>query len=286
MTDSTHHALSQRNSSAFRGIVGYAQLPSAATDLILLGDLTGRYATGSYSRLSSDGRTVILRGDRQGAAEHGHRITAAIACHVARAGGTLDQLTKLLLHPEHEGGRHAQNIALRSGQARALDYIRRVWNSASKTVSTTITLSSRHDAYEVLAALRDRIETTPWRGERGRTALRVLRAHLNFAEIAGGSLHHASERQTAEEAGVSARRCGPSTRRSSGRAAGCGVCGSARAGRAPPGTWATAASPVTAARLCCLVSGPLSSPPTRHLGSGPPLRRPRRPTSTAPSSAT
>lgn len=31
----------------------------------------------------------------------------------------------------------------------------------------------------------------------------MLRAHLTFAEIAGGPLHHASERQTAEEAGVS-----------------------------------------------------------------------------------
>ncbi|MFF7984094.1 MarR family transcriptional regulator [Streptomyces sp. NPDC007901] len=203
MTDSTHHAPSQRNFTEFRGIVDQAQLPSAATDLILLGDLTGRYATGSYSRLSSDRRSVVLRGDRQGAAEHGHRITAAIACHVARAGGTVDQLTQFLLHPDHEGGRHTRHIALRSGQARALDYIGRVWASASKTVSTTIALSSRHDAYEVLAALRDRIETTPWRGERGRTALRVLRAHLNFAEIAGGLLHHASERQTAEEAGIS-----------------------------------------------------------------------------------
>ncbi|MER6080741.1 MarR family transcriptional regulator [Streptomyces sp. NPDC001833] len=204
MTHNTHHDLSRPNASQFNGVVlGYAQLPSAATDLILLGDLTGRYATGSYSRLSSDGRTVIPRGDRQGAAEHGHRITAAIACHVARAGGSIDQLTQLLLHPEHEGGRHTRSIALRSGQTRALDYIRRVWNSASKTISTTIALSSRHDAYEVLATLRDRIETTPWRGKRGRTALQVLRAHLNFAEIAGGPLHHASERQTAEEAGIS-----------------------------------------------------------------------------------
>jgi len=201
--NSTPHALTQRNSTEFRGILSPARLPSAATDLILLGDLTGRYATGSYSRLTSDGRNVALRPDRQGAAEHGHRITAAIACHVARVGGTVDQLTQLLLHPEHEGGRHARNIALRSGQARALDYIRRVWASATEAVSTTRALSSRHDAYEVLAALRDRIETTPWRGERGRTALRVLRAHLTFAEIAGGPLHHASERQTAEEAGIS-----------------------------------------------------------------------------------
>ncbi|MFI1044935.1 transcriptional regulator [Streptomyces griseoruber] len=146
---------------------------------------------------------MVLRADRQGAAEHGHRITAAIACHVARAGGSVDQLTQLLLHPDHEGGRHTRHIALRSGQSRALDYIRRVWASASDAISTTIALGSRHEAYEVLAALRDRIETTPWRGERGRTALRVLRAHLNFAEIAGGPLHHASERQTAEEAGVS-----------------------------------------------------------------------------------
>ncbi|WP_435217791.1 helix-turn-helix domain-containing protein [Streptomyces sp. bgisy034] len=204
MTHNTHHDLSRPNASQCNGVVlGYAQLPSAATDLILLGDLTGRYATGSYSRLSSDGQAVHLRGHRQGAAEHGHRITAAIACHVARAGGSVDQLTQLLLHPEHEGGRHTRHIALRSGQSRALDYIRRVWASASDAISSTTALGSRHEAYEVLAALRDRIETTPWRGERGRAALRVLRAHLNFAEIAGGPLHHSSERQTAEQAGVS-----------------------------------------------------------------------------------
>ncbi|RBM19095.1 helix-turn-helix domain-containing protein [Streptomyces sp. PT12] len=146
---------------------------------------------------------MVPREDRQGAAEHGHRITAAIACHVARAGGTVDELTRLLLNPDHEGGRHARHIALRSGQARALDYIRRVWASASAVVSNTRVLDSRQRAYEVFAAMRDRIETTPWRGERGRAALRVLRAHLTFAEIAGGPLHHASERQTAEEAGVS-----------------------------------------------------------------------------------
>nr|WP_239155693.1 MarR family winged helix-turn-helix transcriptional regulator [Streptomyces sp. SID14446] len=200
---STHQPLPQRHVTHLRGPLCLSQLPPAAADPILLGDLTGRYATGSYSRLASDKRTVILRGDRQGAAEHGHRITAAIACHVARAGGTVDQLTQLLLHPEHEGGRHTRGIALRSGQTRALDYIRRVWASAVQTVSATVALGSRDDAYEVLAALRDRIETTPWRGERGRTALRVLRAHLNFAEITGGLLHHASERQTAEEAGIS-----------------------------------------------------------------------------------
>ncbi|MFJ9562793.1 helix-turn-helix domain-containing protein [Streptomyces fuscichromogenes] len=182
---------------------GLACLPQPAADLVLLGDLTGRYATGSYSRLAADGQTVTLRTDRQGAAEHGHRITAAIACHVARASGSVEQLTRLLLHPEHEGGRHARGIALRSGQSRALDYIRRVWTNAVHTVSTTTALGSRDHVYELLVALRDRIETTPWRGERGRTALRVLRAHLNFAETAGGPLHHASERQTAEEAGIS-----------------------------------------------------------------------------------
>ncbi|WP_340380323.1 MarR family transcriptional regulator [Streptomyces sp. SS7] len=203
MPNSTHQPLPPRQLTRLRSPLGLSRLPAAAADLILLGDLTGRYATGSYSRLASDGRSLVLRADRQGAAEHGHRMTAAIACHVARAGGTVDQLTQLLLHPDHEGGRHTRSIALRSGQARALDYIRRVWSSASKTISTTLALSSRHDVYEVLAALRDRIETTPWHGERGRTALRVLRAHLNFAETAGGPLHHASERQTAEEAGIS-----------------------------------------------------------------------------------
>jgi hypothetical protein len=199
----TYQAEPQKQTSHPFGRLGLHRLRPAAAELILLGDLTGRYATGSYSRLGSDGRTLALREDRQGAAEHGHRITAAIACHVARADGTFDQLTRLLLHPDHEGGRHARHIALCSGQARALDYIRRVWASASAAVGSTRVLESRHHAYEVLASLRDRIETTPWRGERGRTALRVLRAHLTFAENAGGLLHHASERQTAEEAGIS-----------------------------------------------------------------------------------
>ncbi|MFD3314227.1 transcriptional regulator [Streptomyces sp. NPDC058694] len=203
MPHSTHPTNLQQQHPHQSGPSGLSHLPPVVSDLVLLGDLTGRYAAGSYSRLASDGRSLVLRTDHQGAAEHGHRITAAIACHVARAGGTVDHLTQLLLHPDHEGGRHARNIAVRSGQSRALDYIRRVWSSASETVSTSRTLSSRHDAYEVLAALRDRIETTPWRGERGRTALRVLRANLNFAETAGGLLHHASERQTAEEAGIS-----------------------------------------------------------------------------------
>ncbi|WP_245173297.1 hypothetical protein [Streptomyces aureus] len=115
----------------------------------------------------------------------------------------MNQLTDLLMHPDHEGGRHTQSIALRSGQARALAYIHRVWESANATVSSTKEVESRQDVYEDLAALRDRIELTPWRGERGRTALRVLRAHLNFAEVAGGRLHAASERQAAEEAGIS-----------------------------------------------------------------------------------
>lgn len=265
--------------------LGLHQLPSAAADLILLGDLTGRYAAGSYSKLASDGRTVSLRDTRQGVAEHGHRITAAIACHVARADGTVDELTQLLLHPEHEGGRHARSIALRSGQSRALAYIGRVWASASAAVSSTTMLGSRHHAYEVLAALRDRIETTPWRGERGRTALRVLRAHLNFAEIAGGPLHHASERQTAEEAGIS---------RTTLRAVyetvlkPQGWLQRLRVGHGREGsTWyLTEGSsdrhsiPVAQSRFRTT-----QYPPTRHLRSGPPLRRVQRPTSTPPSSA-
>jgi hypothetical protein len=170
--------------------------------LILYGDLTARYAAGSYSKLDSDGKAIRLREERQGAADHGHRITAAVACHVARAGGTVDQLRQLVMHPDHEGGRHVQNIALRSGHARARTYLHRVWASACETVSSTTSVDSRQCAHEDLARLRDRIESTPWRGERHRTALRVLRAHLTFALRAGGRQHAASERQVAEEAGI------------------------------------------------------------------------------------
>ncbi|MFF9778933.1 hypothetical protein ACF1HJ_35490 [Streptomyces sp. NPDC013978] len=227
---------------------------------------------------------MVLREDRQGAAEHGHRITAAIACHVVRAGGTVDELTRLLLHPDHEGGRHARHIALRSAQARALDYIRRVWASASAAVASTQVLESRQHAYEVLAALRDRIETTPWRGERGRTALRVLRAHLNFAETAGGPLHHASERQTAEEAGVSRttlRVVYETVLRPRGWLRRLRV-GHGREGS----TWYLGdgsadhhGTPTSLSRFRTT-----QCPPTRYLRSGPPLRQGRRPTSTPPSS--
>lgn len=193
----------EATTAAHREVMGLDQLPRACADLVLHGDLTGRYAAGSYSKLARDNRTVVLRSDRQGESEHGHRITAAIACYVARQGGNLNQLTHLLMHPDHEGGRRARTIALRSGQARADSYIQRVWASARNTVSTTIPVESRHHVHEDLAAIRDRAETTTWVGERGRTALRVLRAHLTFAEAAGGRRHAASERQTAEAAGIS-----------------------------------------------------------------------------------
>ena len=196
-----------RQSETTRGnhsaLLSLSTLPRPAADLILLGDLTGRYAAGSYTRLASDGQSVALRQDRQGASDHGHRITSAIACYVARSHGTVDELLHLLMRPDHEGGRHVQTIATRSGHARARDYVHRVWESACALVGSTADVESRHQVHEGLAALRARIETTPWRGERGRTALRVLLAHLNFAEIAGGRRHAASERQAAEEAGIS-----------------------------------------------------------------------------------
>jgi hypothetical protein len=112
---------------------------------------------------------VALRQDRQGASDHGHRITAAIACYVARARGTVHDLLQLLMGPDHEGGRHVQTIALRSGHARARDYVQRVWETARALVASTGDVASRHEVHEALAALRARIETTPWRGERGRT---------------------------------------------------------------------------------------------------------------------
>lgn len=272
----THHTNPQQRHSHPSAPSGLSHPPSAAADLVLLGDLTGRYATGSYSRLASDGRSLVLRTDRQGAAEHGHRITAAIAaCHVARLGGTVDHLTRLLLHPDHEGGRHARHIALRSGQSRALDYIRRVWASASEAVSTTRALDSRHDAYEVLAALRDRIETTPWRGERGRTALRVLRAHLNFAETAGGLLHHASERQTAEEAADLPHDIASRPRK----------CPQATRLAAPVASRSWPRGLHLVLQRAAVSFPDHSVPPDRHLRIGPPLRRPQRPTSTPPFSA-
>ncbi|WP_275466396.1 transcriptional regulator [Streptomyces noursei] len=200
---SANHSQAGATRATERAPLGLCQLPRAAADLVLLGDLTGRYAAGSYSKLGPDRRTVVRRQDRQGAADHGHRITAAIACHVARLGGSVDQLTRLLMHPDHEGGRLARTIALRSGQARAYDYVHRVWTNACTTVSSTVAVESRQHAHEDLAALRGRIETTAWSGRRRHTALRILRAHLNFAERAGGRQHAASERQTAEEAGVS-----------------------------------------------------------------------------------
>jgi hypothetical protein len=261
---------------------GLHRLPPAAAELVLHGDLTGRYATGAYTRLRTGGRAVALREDRRGVSEHGHRVTAAIACHVVRAGGTAEQLLRLLAHPDHEGGRHLRTIAARSGQARALTYLNRVWASARTAVTATVPVDSRHHAHEDLAALRQRIETTPWRGERGRTALRVLRAHLTFAETAGGRRHAASERQTAEAAGISRqtlRHAYESVLKPGGWLrrlnAGHGREGSTwYLGNGPDHSPAPTASRHMTSQF----------PPTRRLRNGPPARRPRRPTSTPPCS--
>ncbi|MEW2402018.1 transposase [Streptomyces sp. NPDC046862] len=98
-------------------------------------------------------------------AEHGHRITAAIACHVARAGGTVDQLTHLLMHPDHEGGRHTQNIAMRSGQARALAYVRR-------RLGQRLRNGPHHGRGRIPPARprRSRSSSRPYRGQ-GRTSI-------------------------------------------------------------------------------------------------------------------
>ncbi|MFJ6704965.1 MULTISPECIES: hypothetical protein [unclassified Streptomyces] len=58
------------------------------------------------------------------------------------------------------------------------------------------------------------------------TALQVLRAHPNLAEIAGGFLHHASERQTAEVAGTSRTALPAVYETVLQSAVGCGNCGS------------------------------------------------------------
>lgn len=51
----TSHQPLPQQLSHLHGPLGLSHLPSAAAGLVLLGDLTGRYATGSYSRLASTG---------------------------------------------------------------------------------------------------------------------------------------------------------------------------------------------------------------------------------------
>ncbi|MER6957526.1 hypothetical protein [Streptomyces sp. NPDC000618] len=58
MSDSTQQTNLQQRHSHPSGPLGLSHLPSAAADLVLLRDLTGRYAAGSYSRLASDGRSL------------------------------------------------------------------------------------------------------------------------------------------------------------------------------------------------------------------------------------
>ncbi|MDX3798096.1 hypothetical protein [Streptomyces sp. AK04-3B] len=69
MPDNTRQADLPQQLSHPSGPLGLCHLPpaaaAAAADPVLLGDLTGRYATGSYSRLACDGRSLVLREDRQ-----------------------------------------------------------------------------------------------------------------------------------------------------------------------------------------------------------------------------
>ncbi|WP_414167112.1 MarR family transcriptional regulator [Streptoverticillium reticulum] len=180
-------------------------MPAAFSDrmrrLYVDGDADGHYMPFAKKKLA-DGRYGLVAGkDPRTASDHGHKVISALAMEAARTGMDRVAFHDLLLKGSGKGARHARDIAHRSGHDAAIIYIDRVRDRVREHLAARDGIDSRQDAHADLAALRARIERTPWKGTAGKTDFKNLSARLAVCEKAGGRRHTISERHLAEEAG-------------------------------------------------------------------------------------
>ncbi|MFE0061398.1 MarR family transcriptional regulator [Streptomyces sp. NPDC059003] len=158
--------------------------------LLVEGDIHGAYDCGS-SRC----------GQRTSA--HAWATTRAIAADAVRAGWRESDFFQIMLDGPYKGGHDARGLLHRRGHDHAVAWLHRAWKGARQHVHSTDRLASRHDFHASLAALRTRIERTPWQGIAGKTDLRNLLARIAICEQTGGWDHTVSERELAERMGCS-----------------------------------------------------------------------------------
>ncbi|MFF8731778.1 helix-turn-helix domain-containing protein [Streptomyces sp. NPDC015171] len=161
--------------------------------LLVLGDRDAAYAAGNLQR----------GGKNTAASDHAWAMTRALAADAVRAGWSLPSFLQVMLDGPYKAGQHARTLQHRHGYDKAAAWLRRAWDGAQQYVRSTDPISTRQDFHAALAALRARIECTPWKGVAGKTDMRNLIARMEICARAGSWDHAVSERDLAERMGCS-----------------------------------------------------------------------------------
>lgn len=152
-------------------------------------------------------------GSTSASAAHAWNITRAIAAGAARAGWTRSQFAHVALEGPYKGLEHARALMRRRGHDRAVSWLHRAYDGAAAHVAATDPITARSDFHAALAALRARIEVSPWPGVAGKTDMKNLLARLDICAEAGAWDHTVSERDLAERMGCSREAVRRSNRR-------------------------------------------------------------------------
>ena len=161
--------------------------------LLIEGDTDNQYAPHTHQR----------GGTTRAAAAHAWKITRAVAAAAARAGWNKNQFTHVMLDGPFKAGQHARRILQLRDRETALRWLHRAYDGAATHIAHTSPIADRHDFYASLAALRARVEITPWPGTQGKTDLKNMLARIAICEQRGDWDHTVSERDLAERMGCS-----------------------------------------------------------------------------------
>lgn len=184
-------------------LAGLPPLSARMHRLLVLGDQDGAYAAGNLQRGGKD----------TAASDHAWAVTRALAAGAVRVGWSRASFLQVLLDGPYKGGEYARMLQHRRGYDRAAAWLHRAWAGAQLYVRTTDPVTTRQAFHAALAALRVRIERTPWTGIAGKTDLRNLIARMDICAQAGGWDHTVSERDLAERMGCSRTTAHNSNRR-------------------------------------------------------------------------
>ncbi|MFJ3658276.1 helix-turn-helix domain-containing protein [Streptomyces nigra] len=161
--------------------------------LLVLGDQEAAYARGNLQR----------GGKNTATSDHAWAVTRALAADAVRAGWNRAAFVQVMLDGPYKAGQHARTLQHRRGYDKAAAWLQRAWDGAEQYVHSTDPVATRRDFHAALAALRSRIECTPWKGIAAKTDLRNLIARMDICSRAGSWVHTVSERDLAERMGCS-----------------------------------------------------------------------------------
>ena len=163
---------------------GLPPLSARMARLLVTGDTSGRYTSGNDDA-------------------DGWRITCALVTGASQPGQewSEEQLWRALVLRPTAGGKWLRDLRSRKGDQTARKTLRRAMAKAAALVAASPAFGGRADAIAELAEIRELVESLRWPSRAGGTNLKVLLAHLEEAERAGGREYSVSQRQIAERAG-------------------------------------------------------------------------------------